>query len=860
MLRGGPGAGKSALLRFAREQSLGMAVLEARAARSESAIAGAALSQLLPDLDGADPSRCATTVRRAAAGAPLLLLVDDAQWLDATSIVVLAFVARRLRGAGIAMLIAARDEGEPEFELPHDRVMTLPGLDLAAASALLPPALPRAVLESLRAQTTGNPLALQDLSGVLAAAQLGGTEPLPDPLPLGPRLLRELAARFEPLSALQRRALVIAAAYEGGDLELLARALHGRGLGLAALEEAEAAGIVTIALGRLSFADPLLRSAAYHCAAPASRRDAHAALAAVLGATDAAQRARHLMAAALGPSERIARALDGAAGDVRGTPAAAGRALEAAARLTPDRGRRTERLLGAARAHHRAGDPASALDALDRALAGTQAPRLRADVQRTRAQVEGMRRPLRETRAALIAEADRVSPFDRARAAALLVEAASLAVASGEPRESLRLAELATAAAERAEGSTALMASLLLGAARILCGESATGCPLLERARPLLRAPEPSVFGAAGSLLAVAMLWVERFEESRTMQIDVIRRVRAEGDVMALPYALQGLALAEYLCGDWRAAAAVAQESLDLAGSARQPVLVCLPHVALGLVAGGEGRIKDAREHLAAALDIASALGIGSIRPLAGWALGLVELGAGNHEEAIAALEPAGRIALECGLAEPGVAPWAQELAEAYIRVGRRQEAEATLAILERQAAHTGRRLAHAGAARCRGLLADGHGLDADFARALGWQAAVACPLERARTELCHGERLRRVGRRSEARAPLRRALVILETLGAEPWAERARRELGATGERARRRTPDTLDQLTPQELRVARLVAEGATNRETAARLFVKPKTVETHLGNAYRKLGVRSRVELARHLAAGPGGLTPP
>ncbi len=554
LLRGGPGVGKTALLRFAREQATGMTVLETRAARAESAMAGAALSQLLPDLDTARPARCATALRRAAAETPLLLLVDDAQWLDPASSAVVAFVARRLRGAGIAMLVATREEGEPAFELPHEQVLTLRGLDLAAASALLPPALPQAVLERLRAQTTGNPLALRDLGRVLAAAQLGGTEPLPDPLPLGPRLLRELAARFDPLSAAPRRALVIAAAHEGGDLELLARALQGRGLDLAALEDAETAGIVTIAAGRLTFADPLLRSAAYHCASPASRRDAHAALAAVPGATDAAQRARHLVAAALGPSESIARALDAAAGAARGTPAAAGQALEAAARLTPDGGRRTERLIGAAQAHHRAGDAAAALDALDRALAGTEAPRLRADVQHARAQVDGMRRPLRETRAALVAEADRVQPFDRACAAALLVDAATLAVASGEPRESLRLAELATAAAKRADRPTALMASLLLGAARILCGEAATGCPLLERARPLLRATEPSVFGAAGSLLAVALLWIGRFEESRTLQIDVIRRIRAEGDVMALPYALQGLALAEYLCGDWRAA------------------------------------------------------------------------------------------------------------------------------------------------------------------------------------------------------------------------------------------------------------------------------------------------------------------
>lgn len=235
---------------------------------------------------------------------------------------------------------------------------------------------------------------------------------------------------------------------------------------------------------------------------------------------------------------------------------------------------------------------------------------------------------------------------------------------------------------------------------------------------------------------------------------------------------------------------------------------------------------------------------------LAGWARGLIELAGGGYQDAVAGLEPAARYATDHGAAEPGVALWAQDLAEAYIRVGRVRDAVATLETLESQAERTGRRLAHAGAARCRGLLAGNRDFETPFHRALAWHEPVPCPFERARTELYFGECLRRCRRRSEAREPLRHALASFEALAAEPWAERARRELRATGERARRRTPGTMDDLTAQELEVARLVAEGATNREAAETLFVSPRTIETHLNSVYRKLGVRSRVELGRHL----------
>jgi DNA-binding CsgD family transcriptional regulator len=269
--------------------------------------------------------------------------------------------------------------------------------------------------------------------------------------------------------------------------------------------------------------------------------------------------------------------------------------------------------------------------------------------------------------------------------------------------------------------------------------------------------------------------------------------------------------------------------------------------VVIALIAGAQGRLREARERIAFASSVIDR-GVESMITMSTWARGQVELAAGNYDEVIATLEPAGRFNLERGLEEPGVAPWAQDLAEAYLRAGRVNEATATLEVLEEQAQRTGRPLAHAAAERCRGLLAGDDEVEAHFRRALNWHDRAACPFERARTELCFGERLRRARRRSDAREPLRRALAGFEALAATPWIDRTSAELRATGERARRRTPETADRLTPQELQVAQLIAQGATNREAAAALFVTPKTIETHLGHVYRKLGVRSRVELAR------------
>jgi DNA-binding CsgD family transcriptional regulator len=890
VVRGEPGVGKTALLGFARGRAGGMRVIEAQGVEAEAELPFAGLSQLLaPVLDRA--GRLPEQQRRALAGAlglgaerprerfaayvatlslvaevadddPVLALVDDLHWVDAASVEALGFVARRIGEEPIALLIAERD-GEPGGPaLPHVDAVKLDGLDAGAAAALVAAIAAEpvadAIVDELRRQTAGNPLALVELAGILSTAQLAGGEPLPEPLPAGPALERTFGARMTALPEDTQRALLIAAAHDSGGLPPLITALRSRGLELAALERAEAEGHVTVADDGLAFRHPLLRSAAYYRAAPAARRDAHAALAAAFEEfpRERARRTWHLAAATLEPSEDVAAELDAVAGDAlaRGAPSAAGRAFEAAARLTDAGEGRAQRLLAAARAHHLAGASDRALRLLDDALAASDDPLVRADVQRLRAQAQALRIAPRTIRAALIDEAARVEPHDPARASAMLLDAAFASVMLGDPREALRLSEQAWPAAEAAGGALRLAAALVLGSSRILRGDSAGGESLQREALARCDLSEPSLSGSFVAPAGMTEVWLGRYEEARRLLAAGVRGIREGGALPALPHATLALAYASFHLGHWAAAAAHADESLQVATELGLDSFLVQPAVLLGLIAGLQGRFAEARTLLHDALERSDRYGVESTRTTGGWARGHVELAAADYEAAVAVLEPTGRFSLDRGLEEPGVAMWAQDLGEAYIRTGRLDEAGATLAILARQAAQTGRALAHAGVERCHGLMAGDDAVDTHFERALAWHDGVRCPYERARTELCFGERLRRAGRRSEARAPLRRALEAFELLGAEPWAERARRELRSTGERVRRRTPDTRDQLTPQELRVALLVVDGATNREAAATLFVTPKTIETHLNNAYRKLGIRSRVELARHLARSP------
>jgi DNA-binding CsgD family transcriptional regulator len=308
------------------------------------------------------------------------------------------------------------------------------------------------------------------------------------------------------------------------------------------------------------------------------------------------------------------------------------------------------------------------------------------------------------------------------------------------------------------------------------------------------------------------------------------------------------------MSGETMAAYANATEAVQLARDTSQRTVLAFAVATLARIEALLGREHECREHLTEAVVLARSSGIVASLAYASSVLGLLELGLGHPEEAIRALAPVAQRALAHGLEQPNVIPWQQDLIEAYIRCGRRADAVRELELLERRAERTGGMWSAAAALRCRGLLAPAARFDADFTQALALHATQPLPFERARTELCFGERLRRAGRRREAREPLRRALDTFERVAFPSWAALAHAELLATGERLARRQKRGESELTAQELQVARTVADGATNAEAASQLFISPKTVEKHLTSAYRKLGLRSRAQLAVAYASRP------
>ena len=351
-----------------------------------------------------------------------------------------------------------------------------------------------------------------------------------------------------------------------------------------------------------------------------------------------------------------------------------------------------------------------------------------------------------------------------------------------------------------------------------------------------------------GAAVGWPLVWVEEYAVARNLLTWAVGVQRSGGSLRHLPQSLIELAELDFRVGRWVPALAGAYEAIALFEETAQRTELGFAQATIARMEAALGRDEECRRRAQAgfAADAASGLLLASV--LAGAALGLLELGRGDPEAAIVALEPVERIVQEGKLGEPWLVQWAPDLIEAYSRVGRTERALDVVETFERQAQATGRISAQAAAARCRGLLAPDDGFEGPFAAALALHELVPTPFERARTELCYGERLRRTQKRTKARERLRTALQIFEGLGAEPWAERVRTELRASGQSVRTPEQQVEDALTPQELQVAALVAGGATNREAAAALFLSVKTIEFHLGHVYRKLGIRSRTELAR------------
>jgi DNA-binding CsgD family transcriptional regulator len=880
VLRGDPGIGKTALLRYARGRAEGFAVVETCGVESEAELPFCALAELMtPMLDGigALPAPQAAAVRSAlalgppvpgdafavATGAlhlivaaaqrsPLLILVDDAQWLDAASAETLLFAARRFGGSHpVAMLAAVRDQEASAFDGAGLDELRVSGLDRAAGAECLTAAsagrLPSAVAARLLDATAGNPLALIELPALLDEAQLAGREPLPDPLPVAPSIRRAFEVRLSALPATTQQALLVAASSHSEALAPVLAALDELGLDPEALEPAEQATLVSVGNGRLTWRHPLLRAASYYRASSFERRTAHAALAA--GSTGV-ERAWHLADAALGPDDDAAQALQEAAFESRSRRGhvAAAIAFERAARLSRDSDDAARRDLEAARDYHLAGRVEQARALLGSALQSTRIPALWSDIEHQLGVIEMWFGDAAVAQELLLGAAAHVEAEDPARAAAILMHAAVAREMGGDVDGTLAIVRRAHALAR---GGAETEPQLLR--AMILAGEARVARPtLLELVRAGRRPGAPT---ASASFLAAtvgqALIWLGEYGEARRFLERELLAARRSGSLAPMPYLLACLSELELRLGRMHAASANALESVQVAEDTGQLNVLSFCLATLARVEAATTREEPCREHARRALALADDLGAGSIRVYSYSALALLELGLGRPNEALSVLEELAALVAELGPRDPGVVEWEADLVEAQVLCGESAAAAESLRAFEQRVRDSGNTWAGAAAARVRGMLV-ADGFEDEFAVA---HSGHASPFERARTKLRLGERLRRERRLTDARAPLRAAQQAFDRLGATGWSAQARDERAAAGGRPRRprsQLPALLHELTEQELRIALLIAEGVTNREAAAALYLSPKTIGYHLGKVYDKLGVRSRTELAHLLAA--------
>jgi DNA-binding CsgD family transcriptional regulator len=876
LVRGDPGIGKTTLLdALADRCDDGVTVLRARGVESEAELAFSALSDLLapisdrlealpapqsaalaaavalgPPTPGDRLAVCVATLgllRAAAATRPVVAVVDDVQWLDASSRECVLYAARRA-GGPIMIALAVRDPwhaleraGLPELQL--EPVDDDASLELLRRTA---PDLAPSVAVTIADAAAGNPLALVELPGALTGDQRAGIAALELPLAPGTRLHDALARRLDELDPLARRALVVAAAHVGDDLATIAAACAGAQTDVGWLAPAEERDLVHIGGGRVEFAHPLIRGAVYQEATAGERRRAHRALAGVL---DGEQRAWQLAAAAIGPDEDVAAELEqvAAGAAARRAFAPASTALERAARLSPEPEAVARRLLAAGQAAGAAGAPDRAIALLEDAATAAVDEALRAQAQHFRGLMLLWSGKVEQGTNLLVSEAERAAQHDPVLAGQMLAGAANGSSASTAYHRAEALAERAAALLGDGGDPTARAHVLATqGWILVLRGKTRRARDLLTEAEGLAERLDPLGPQWAGlHLIMRARVPLEELERALAESVAVCERAREAGALATLGGALIIAADAGFRLGDWDVTDATTSEAIRLAGDTGQSIWLGYALTFRARLAAARGNEEESRDAALAAHELAESEHIHSGRRFVHGALGFLELSLGRIDEAIAELEIVERILEGTGLEEPTTVPFAPDLIEAYVRVGRTGDAQRVLATLERQAALTGNTFAGAASARCRGMLEDD--FDPAFAEALGLHDRRPMPFERARTLLALGQRLHRARRRAEARERLREAEAGFERLGAAAWAAKAQNELRAAG--ARRRTART-NELTPQELRVATAARRGASNREIAAELFLAPKTIEFHLTQIYRKLGIRSRTQLVATL----------
>ena len=877
VLLGEPGAGKSSLLRAAAADAGDLRVLATSGIESEAPLAFAALQRLLApltprisELPGpqADALHVAlgleaghvgdrfavflgalSLIAGAADEAPVVLVIDDAQWLDEASLAALQFVSRRIATEPVAMLWAARAGEERAFDPGDLPVLALRRLGLRDVAAILGEetgvAVSPEVSAMLLANTDGNPLAVREVASLLTAEQLVGAAPLPERLPVTERLQRMFLDRARRLTAAAQAMLLVAAADDSANLVHILAAGAALGARADALEDLERSGLVTVDEGDLRLRHPLVRSAVYSAASGAERRAAHRALAAVLTSdADADRRAWHLSSSVVGADPAVVAELVVAAerAERRGGHEAASRAWARAAALTTDAQLRPRYLYAAAMAAWVTARPDRARELADRVALESSDPVLVADARRLRGRIEWNTASVRAANRMLLIAAADVAPYDGVRAREIATEALSLVPWGGDSGTPIDPALLVPAPPTDASPRERTYDLMLRGYERIAVGDYQAAAVHLRRAFDVHR-EVPEDYELLPNLSVTAM-HIGEFDRASIFMNRLLSHARDEGALMMALYASTRLTMTELMSGSWSDAASHGAAAVELGEATGHRVLADMPRAVLLLLASLRGD-EAAFDELAP--DLEEALGRGSagvldviLRDMTHWAQGArsgVPAATSFHRMAQMSNDVVRRMAVV-------------DRIESAVRADQPDAARLWVDDIERFADVTGQPWAGAVAAHGRALLAGQGEAPTHFERALELHDApgnAGRPFNRARTELAYGEHLRRARRRVDARSHLRRAMDLFGDLRARPWAERAAQELRASGETVRRRDDDTGQVLTPQERQVAQLVQRGLSNKDVAAQLFVSPRTVDFHLRNVFTKKGVTSRGELA-------------
>ncbi|WP_329000119.1 LuxR C-terminal-related transcriptional regulator [Kribbella sp. NBC_00709] len=873
VVRGEAGVGKTALMDWLQQEAVqrGGEVLRCAGVASESHLPFAGLHQLLrpaihvmPALArlhqealggalglsrrrGVDPFlvgvAALSLLGELAEGRAVTCIVDDAQWLDAPTADVFRFVARRLDAEGVLLVFAVRDPDDGSFEAPGLPEHWLRGLDDGASSALLvdrAPMISAEVKDRLIEHHAGNPLALIELAPLLTGDQLSGREPLPDPLPMGGGVERLYAARAAGLSPGAQQLLLLAATADTAGLDLVLGASVALGIDSGSLQEAEASGLIAAGHGVVVFKHPLVRSAIHQQSTFLQRRRGHLAMAALLDdEANADRRAWHLVRAATGPDDQLAVLLEASAerAMARGGPAAAVDRWQWAAEFSRSEVDRARRFLYAAEVAVQAGQPERARQLL--ALHGALLPDAPSRARALLGAIE-MRHGSPEAAYHLLVEAaNDLAAVDPSAALDSLVLAGEAATFLGDPRLTQQVSVLATKLREAGAMVDGSVVDLLVGLSKLFDGNWSEGSRILAGV-----VDESVVSSEYDDVLRSgrAAMYLGRLGDARTLYARAVSQARDSSSAGRLAPMLDRLAYIELLLGRLPDAEVHGLEGLRLADDLSLDAGV--GHVSMAMLYAYRGQQTECRAQVRLAMELAESRQLKMVGAGAQAALGLLELGAGRLDEALSALESVG----SSTDGHPGILRWATpDLVEAAARSGRPEVCAPAVERLQAWADASGLPIPVAALARCRGLLASGNEAVRYFEDALRADDQDTRPLERARIQLLLGETLRRSRQRAQSRTYLRSAMATFERLGASPWADRAGTELRASGEAVTPRDPSGRATLTPQELQIAQYAADGDSNAEIAARLFLSRRTVEYHLAKVYTKTGVTSR----RHLA---------